>query len=65
MASLKVTCAFGRNVWADVRDIATAHVLAATTPAAGGERIIIAAGPYKWQDFGKHNARVRSSYGGS
>ena len=56
---------FTRSVYADVRDVATAHVLAATTPEAGGERIIISHSPFKWQDFGEHNTRVRFSYGGS
>lgn len=52
--------------WIDVRDVAEAHVRALTTPKAGGERFIIAAGmyhiffvlilllifigPYCWQD---------------
>ncbi len=31
----------------DVRDVADAHLLAMTTPAAGGERFI-AAGPFQW-----------------
>ncbi|TBU27343.1 NAD(P)-binding protein [Dichomitus squalens] len=37
--------------YVDVRDISQAHTLAIQTPAAGGERFIISAGPYKWQDF--------------
>ena len=37
--------------WIDVRDIALAHVLAAQKPEAGGERIIISAGDFVWQDF--------------
>lgn len=37
--------------WIDVRDLAGAHVLALEKPAAGGERIIVHAGPWKWQDF--------------
>lgn len=40
------------NCWIDVRDLAVAHVLAAEKEAAGGERMIVAAGCYWWQDFG-------------
>ncbi|OSD07846.1 NAD-P-binding protein [Trametes coccinea BRFM310] len=39
------------EMYVDVRDIAQAHVLALRTPAAGGNRFIISAGPFKWQDF--------------
>ncbi|KAH9918248.1 NAD(P)-binding protein [Epithele typhae] len=35
----------------DVRDVAQAHVLALQKPEAGGNRFIIANGPFKWQDF--------------
>ncbi|KIJ60515.1 hypothetical protein HYDPIDRAFT_98450 [Hydnomerulius pinastri MD-312] len=37
--------------WIDVRDLAEAHALALEKQAAGGERIIISAGLWKWQDF--------------
>ncbi|MCF1193406.1 hypothetical protein LRR18_17585, partial [Mangrovimonas sp. AS39] len=37
--------------WLDVRDFALAHVLAIQKEAAGGERIIVAAGTWKWQDW--------------
>ncbi|GLB36862.1 putative D-lactaldehyde dehydrogenase [Lyophyllum shimeji] len=37
--------------WIDVRDVAEAHVLALEKEAAGGERIIISAGSYVWQDW--------------
>ncbi|KAF8879126.1 hypothetical protein BD779DRAFT_1803440 [Infundibulicybe gibba] len=37
--------------WVDVRDVANVHVLALETPEAGGERIIICAGPSVWQDW--------------
>ncbi|KAG1731354.1 uncharacterized protein EDB91DRAFT_1154692 [Suillus paluster] len=37
--------------WTDVRDLAGAHVLSLEKEAAGGERIIISAGNWKWQDF--------------
>ncbi|KAJ7466026.1 D-lactaldehyde dehydrogenase [Mycena latifolia] len=36
--------------WVDVRDLARAHVLALVKAAAGGERIIISAGSFVWQD---------------
>ena len=44
-----------RSAWVDVRDLATAHVLAITTPEAGGERIIISHEKFKLQDFGEHH----------
>ncbi|KZT58723.1 NAD(P)-binding protein [Calocera cornea HHB12733] len=37
--------------WVDVRDVALAHVLALQKEAAGGERIIVSAGYYAWQDL--------------
>ncbi|KAJ7692590.1 hypothetical protein B0H17DRAFT_933870, partial [Mycena rosella] len=37
--------------WVDVRDLGRAHVLALLKPAAGGERIIVSAGPFVWQDW--------------
>ncbi|TFY67709.1 hypothetical protein EVJ58_g1460 [Rhodofomes roseus] len=37
--------------WVDVRDLADAHALAIEQEEAGGNRIIIASGPYKWQDW--------------
>jgi len=37
--------------WIDVRDLAEAHVLAIKTEEAGGERFIVASGPWKWQDW--------------
>ncbi|KAF8879133.1 D-lactaldehyde dehydrogenase [Infundibulicybe gibba] len=37
--------------WIDVRDVATAHVLALEKPEAGGERIILCAGPSVWQEW--------------
>jgi len=37
--------------WIDVRDLADAHVLSLENEAAGGERIIVSAGLWKWQDF--------------
>ncbi|KAI0260559.1 NAD-P-binding protein [Gloeopeniophorella convolvens] len=35
--------------WIDVRDLARAHLLAGETAAAGGERILVSAGPFFWQ----------------
>ncbi|KAH6904335.1 D-lactaldehyde dehydrogenase [Coprinopsis sp. MPI-PUGE-AT-0042] len=37
--------------WIDVRDLATAHVLALETPAAGGERLLVSSGKAFWQDW--------------
>jgi len=39
------------NCWIDVRDLALAHVLAMETAQAGGNRFIVSAGTFKWQDF--------------
>ncbi|KAJ7137439.1 D-lactaldehyde dehydrogenase [Mycena crocata] len=39
------------SCWVDVRDLGRAHVLALLKEAAGGERIIVSAGPYVWQDW--------------
>lgn len=41
----------GGGCWVDVRDIALAHARALQKQAAGGERIIVAAGAFKWQDW--------------
>ncbi|KAH6883771.1 D-lactaldehyde dehydrogenase [Coprinopsis sp. MPI-PUGE-AT-0042] len=40
-----------RNVWIDVRDLAEAHVRALEREKAGGERFVIGAGSFIWQDF--------------
>jgi nucleoside-diphosphate-sugar epimerase len=45
------TLATGGGSWIDVRDLALAHRLALEKEAAGGERIIVRAGPIKWQDL--------------
>ncbi|KAJ7451415.1 hypothetical protein FB451DRAFT_1409915 [Mycena latifolia] len=43
--------ASGRLVaWVDVRDLARAHVLVPVKAADGGERIIVSAGSFVWQD---------------
>ncbi|KAJ7186147.1 D-lactaldehyde dehydrogenase [Mycena filopes] len=39
------------SCWVDVRDLGRAHTLALLKDAAGGERIIVSAGPFVWQDF--------------
>ncbi|KAF9457365.1 hypothetical protein BDZ94DRAFT_1273374 [Collybia nuda] len=39
------------SCWVDVRDLGEGHVRALEKEAAGGERIIISAGPYVWQDW--------------
>ncbi|KAL4069134.1 hypothetical protein V8B97DRAFT_1963928 [Scleroderma yunnanense] len=39
------------SCWVDVRDLAEAHRLALEKEEAGGERIIISASVFKWQDF--------------
>ncbi|KAF7437550.1 methylglyoxal reductase (NADPH-dependent) gre2 [Pleurotus ostreatus] len=39
------------SCWIDVRDLAEGHAKALEVPDAGGERIIISAGPYVWQDW--------------
>lgn len=47
-----LTCFFSSS-YVDVRDLALAHALAITKPEAAGNRIIVSAGPYKWQDWGQ------------
>ncbi|OKL61381.1 hypothetical protein UA08_03127 [Talaromyces atroroseus] len=37
--------------WVDVRDVAEAHIKALETSTAGGERIIVTAGSWVWQDI--------------
>jgi nucleoside-diphosphate-sugar epimerase len=39
------------SVFADVRDLADAHVLALEKEKAGGERIFICVGSHVWQDL--------------
>ncbi|KAF7304069.1 D-lactaldehyde dehydrogenase [Mycena indigotica] len=43
--------AVGSGSFVDVRDLATAHVQALMNEPAGGERIIVCAGPFCWQDW--------------
>ncbi|KAH9918741.1 NAD-P-binding protein [Epithele typhae] len=37
--------------WIDARDLATALLLTTTIPAAGGQRFLVAEGPFRWEDF--------------
>ncbi|KAF7376957.1 Ketoreductase azaE [Mycena sanguinolenta] len=39
------------SCWIDVRDLGRAHVLALLREEAAGERIILSAGPFVWQDW--------------
>ncbi|KAI0765168.1 D-lactaldehyde dehydrogenase [Fomes fomentarius] len=39
------------STWIDGRDLAHALVLAVEKAAAGGQRIIVASSPFRWQDF--------------
>ncbi|KJA22025.1 hypothetical protein HYPSUDRAFT_41417 [Hypholoma sublateritium FD-334 SS-4] len=39
------------EAWVDVRDVALAHVLVLEKPDAGGERIIVSAGSWNWQEW--------------
>lgn len=49
-----------RNCWIDVRDLANALVLSTQKEAAGGQRIIVSAGAFKWQDWGTSSRRCNS-----
>ncbi|KAH8110863.1 NAD-binding protein [Phellopilus nigrolimitatus] len=37
--------------WVDVRDVALGHVRALEVPEVGGQRFILSAGPFIWQDW--------------
>lgn len=43
----------GTSCYIDVRDLAEVFVLSLEKEEAGGERIIVSAGPYIWQDWCK------------
>ncbi|KAG6864908.1 hypothetical protein C0991_006437 [Blastosporella zonata] len=45
------------SAYIDVRDVAEAHTLALEKEAAGGERFVISAGSYVWQDWRKYHPR--------
>ena len=49
------------STYIDVRDVAEAHTLALEKEAAGGERIIISAGSYVWQDWRKGSIPTRTT----
>ncbi|KAJ8703506.1 hypothetical protein PTI98_002124 [Pleurotus ostreatus] len=51
------------SCWIDVRDLAEGHAKALEVPDAGGERIIISAGPYVWQDWSKPYVEVDVAQG--
>ncbi|KAJ6452663.1 hypothetical protein C8R45DRAFT_1083348 [Mycena sanguinolenta] len=51
LAFTKPEASSGGGCWIDVRDLALAHVRALEKEEAGGERIIIAAGAFAWQDW--------------
>ena len=40
-----------RASWVDVRDVSKAHVLAIQKEEAGGQRILVNTGNWKWQDW--------------
>ncbi|KAH8110868.1 hypothetical protein DFH11DRAFT_1880257 [Phellopilus nigrolimitatus] len=40
-----------QNSWVDVREVALGHVRALEIPAAGGQRFILSAGTFIWQDW--------------
>ena len=42
------------SCWIDVRDLGEAHVRALEKEAAGGERIIVSAGHFNWQDWSEY-----------
>ena len=58
------TLSTANNHWVDVRDVAKAHMLAAKTPGAGGERFIVNFGKFYWQDIGAHSLSLHSQFGG-
>ncbi|KAF8878448.1 hypothetical protein BD779DRAFT_1554696 [Infundibulicybe gibba] len=46
------------SCWVDIRDLAEAHTLALERASAAGERIIISAGPYVWQDWSNRRSQL-------
>jgi len=48
------------NCWVDVRDSATAHVVALAKEEAGGERIIVSASTFQWEDWASAGRSLRS-----
>ena len=53
--SLEELATFGSG-WVDVRDIALAHALSLIKEEAGGERVVVSAGEWVFQDFSKSSA---------
>ncbi|KAF9647543.1 NAD(P)-binding protein [Thelephora ganbajun] len=55
----------GKSVgsYVDVRDVALANVLAVEKEAAGGERILVPAAPFTWQDMINASRKVGPSIG--
>jgi len=49
--SEKAVPATGLPAYVDVRDLARAHVLAFTTPAAANQRYLVCGGPFTYQKF--------------
>jgi hypothetical protein len=47
----KETAAGYAGNWVDVRDVAVAHSHALSVNEAGGERFLVSAGPFSWQDI--------------
>ncbi|OSD07840.1 NAD-P-binding protein [Trametes coccinea BRFM310] len=39
--------------WVDIRDLGQALVLSVTKPEAGGQRFVVSAGTFTWEDFAK------------
>jgi len=48
------------NCWVDVRDSANAHTVALVKEEAGGERIIVSAGTFQWEDWAVAARSLRS-----
>ncbi|KAI9059939.1 NAD-P-binding protein [Trametes sanguinea] len=46
------------HCWVDVRDLAHALVLSVTTPAASGQRLIVSAGPFVWEELAAVASKV-------
>lgn len=50
--------------WVDVRDVAAHHVLAVTTPAAGGKRLISSNGTWAYQELCEYGCWDRADFTG-
>ena len=49
--------------WADVRDVALAHVRALEVPEAGGQYFVTIAGAFDWQDWCMYSWSLSSTLG--